>query len=341
MSNTYPLGGKRAFTLIEMLVVVAIISVVATASVSSIKSAQRQARSAKCQANMHALYNAAAAYHADKTVWPAAGAYEYYDGRSDRYYQFRGWVNWVLDAGGRSRQGDSGNKYKGDGNADVGKSKSQANSYAYVGVGYKSDDFKGSTASGSGHKDLPKSRLYRSIDEGSLFVYADKSFSIYCCDEYKSNFGKECMRSYAMNQRFCSRRMRNGRLQDDIPADHPDRMAMFVEMGQAGTKSAKASPYSGTAGTGKKGTPGDDKTPTDAYADDSVWDWDTKSGSGNKDATNGENIGVMHKKSGKIYGHVVFADGHLESLTLPKTDAEKQKQRRQLGLGELRDKNDQ
>lgn len=347
MSNTYPLGGKRAFTLIEMLVVVAIISVVATASVNSIKSAHRQARSVKCQANMHALYNAAAAYHADKGYWPSAGAYEYYDGHSDVYYQFRGWVNWVLDSGGRSRQGDTGNKYKGSGNSDVGQKKSQAQSYVYVGVGYNADDYKGATAGSGSYREVNKSRIYRSIDEGSLFVYTDKNFSIYCCDEYKNHFpddkksGVLCLRSYAMNQRFCSRRKREGRLEDDVPSDNPDRMAMFVEMGELPQASGeKAIPYSGTAGTGKKGTSGDAKTPTDVFADDCVWDWD---GSGGKnDGDGGEDFGAMHRKSGKPYGHVVFADGHLESLALPKrTDkTTRQQLRRQLGMGELRDKND-
>lgn len=318
MSNTYPLGGKRAFTLIEMLVVVAIISVVATASVSSIKSAQRQARSAKCQANMHALYNAAAAYHADKGHWPAAGAYELYDSRGDYFLHYRGWVNWVLSGSKRARPGDNDNPYKdGKNNRDGHKESSQAAKLVYVGTGAANSDAPGNK--------IPDSRVYRSIDEGAIFRYADKNFAAYCCDEFKSKFGKGSMRSYAMNQVFGCRRHRLYPPPKELPdgAD-ADRLAMFVELDSVGKSSASS----------KAGTSGDEKEPTNIFSDDSVWDWDGKSGSGS-DGNSGENIGVLHKKSGKIYGHVVFADGHLESLVLPADKTQQQKQRRSLGKGEL------
>lgn len=335
MQNPSFFGDRRAFTLVEMLVVIAIISMVAMASVTSIKSAQRQARSAKCQANMHALYNAAAAYHADKGTWPAAGAYEVYDSRSDTYYQFRGWVNWVLSSG-RSRPGDSGNLYRAGktANKDGGQDASRASRYYYVGTGAT-----GSDAPGSGK--INDSRVYRSIDEGSIFRYTDKNFSAYCCDEFKSRYGKQAMRSYAMNQIFGSRRYPRNPLWKETPSDNADRLAMFVELGRGDMKGKTGkitSELGSNVASGKTGSAGGSKNiPSNTFSDDSVWDWDTKSGSGS-DGGSGENIGILHKKSGTVYGHVVFADGHLESLTLPKYDKtwkEDKEQRRSLGKGEL------
>lgn len=329
MSRMSNLGGKGAFTLVEMLVVIAIISMVATASVTSIKSAQRQARTAKCQANMHALYNAAAAYHADKEKWPAAGAYEVYDSRYDNYSQFRGWVNWVLGGTSRSRPGDSGNLYRnGTSNSDGTQKDTHAASYYYVGTGANEDKDLGSSK-------INETRVYRSIDEGSIFRYTDKNFSIYCCDEFKSHYSKKSMRSYAMNQLYgCSRNPRNP-LCRDAPSDDADRLAMFVEIGNLNKKFSQLGTKVGTTkGSAAAYSPANEKKPpTDTYVDDSVWDWDSENGGGG-DGSKGENIGFMHKKSGKIYGHVVFADGHIESLALP-ASKEEQKQRRSLGKGEL------
>ena len=335
MQNPSFFGDRRAFTLVEMLVVIAIISMVAMASVTSIKSAQRQARSAKCQANMHTLYNAAVAFRADNSYFPPASGYEVFDSRNDKYSQYRGWVTWVRPGAERARKGDSGNKYKGSGNTDAGQKASHASAYVYVGTGADKSDYTGASGNAPNYGKVNDSRVYRSIDEGALFVYADKNFSAYCCDEFKARYGKQCMRSYAMNQCFGSRRYRRYPPCWDVPSEHPDRMAMFVEIGNAGSKNKDPlKDLTTTVGGGRTGTAGDTDAPKDIFGDDSVWDWDKNSAGGN-DGAGGENIGVLHRKSGKLYGHVVFADGHLESLELPKSTTDQQKQRRSLGKGEL------
>lgn len=334
---------EKGFTMLELLVVIAIIGVVAGASVGAIKGYARQARAIKCQANMHALAKAVMAYRADTGWYPTAGAFEVYESGMQDFYCHRGWVSWVRSDNKRSRRNDSANPYKGhDGWQREGSelTSTQAGNYRYVGTGRESKDLTGASGSAAaGYSNLTSSRIYRSIDEGALFVYADKSFSIYCCDEFKglqwdsslkkltysgsSQNGKYVMRSYAMNRVFGSR---TNRIFDPLAAtpNTAERLALFVELDE---KSFTTGNRAGNADRG--GSNGSGNAPTDYYTDDSVWDWDK-----------GENIGVPHMKSGKWFGHVVFADGHLESVEVPWSnrkqrtiDSNKSKKQRE-GLGQ-------
>ena len=331
---------KHGFTLVEMLVVIAIISIVATASLSAVRGAQRQARTAKCQANMNALYKAVMAFRTDHSCFPPASAYEGFDYRGGQFFKFRGWVNWVRTTSARSRRNDTGNLYKaGSSLAETCGITSKASSYCYVGTGAVKGDYSGATGSAPNYKNVKDSRVYRSIDEGAIFVYADKNFSIYCCEEFKNRYGKECMRSYSMNQLFGSRRYRRNPLCWDVPG-FANRLAMFVEMGNAkSTAKTKTDDFKNhVCAKDVVGNGGKDKEPDDTYGDDSSWDWgkpvrDKNGNISSWDSSTGENIGTMHWKSGKCYGHVMFADGHLESLELPKSTADQKKQRHELGSG--------
>lgn len=308
------------FTLVELLVVVAIISIIATITVNSIHNAQRQARAAKCSANMHALHQAVMSYYADTGVYPPAGSYEWYDLPSNAYGPKRGWVSWVRTSATISRRKSTGNLYP----KDEPVSSSKASQYCYVGPGCGSQDYSGASGSAPNYGKIHLSRIYRSIDEGAIFAYTDKNFSIYCCDEFKAKYGKHCMRSYAMNKEYYGRRNRNDRLRSSVPGI-ASRLAMFVELGQiAGTKTGD--------GSGKAGTSGSSPAPTDVFYNDSVWDWDNAN----------ENIGEWHRNNGKMYGHVLFADGHIESLSVPmkgkSVDASKAKEQREaLGKGSYGD----
>ncbi len=70
------------------------------------------------------------------------------------------------------------------------------------------------------------------------------------------------------------------------------------------------SPGSGscTEKAGKNAKNGNDVS----YLDDSVWNWDVKD----------EQIpGGWHRKAGKDYTHVLFADGHIESIAIKDFDS--------------------
>lgn len=305
------------FTLVEMMVVIAIISIVATASIGAIRSAQKQARSTKCAANLSSLFKATMAYQADMGFYPAAGGYETYNEefREKFYYQKRGWVNWVRSDNAISRRGSEANPYKTK-NGNRGERRndsSMANKYLYVGTGCGSGDYNGAVNNSHKGDDINKSRIFRSIDEGAIFKYTGKNMSIYCCDEYKDQEGAHAMRSYAMNCIFGSRRRNLDELVGTI-SQNATRLVLFVEVPEK-----NSNPINGKVGVDGKSTQG--KPPTDYFTDDSVWDWDKN-----------EPIGLWHKKGGKGYGHVVFADGHVESVTYTESNCKSLME--ELGSGE-------
>lgn len=321
--NLFSRSTKAGFTLVEMLVVIAIISIVASTAITAVKGAQRQARATKCQANLHALHKAVLAYYADNQRFPCAGAYEYFEQEfysakiSKSYTEHRGWVNWVRKDSVVSRRYSSGRHYGKGGT--VGSSK--AAQYVYVGPGCGQYDYTGASGKAGARQNVHMSRIYRSIDEGSIFKYTDKNFSIYCCEEFKNEFGTECMRSYAMNYQYGSMRIRRKYDLEDHPGN-AHRLAMFVELNStAGTKTGAVGQTAGTSG--------ESKAPTNVFYNDSTWDWDNDN----------ENIGEWHRRAGKLYGHVIFADGHLETLQVPRSGknidkANAKEQRLALGKGE-------
>ena len=157
--------------------------------------------------------------------------------------------------------------------------KSKAHHYKYVGCGIEDD---------------PKA-VRNSIRYGALFDYVRKDYSIFFCKQFNNGKGK-AHRTYAMNNYFGSRT--NPRAQHvqafNLTRDQKEasRLALFVEL--AYTSGAKGA--SGFCG----------KTPSgSSLKDDSSWDWsdDFK-----------ENYGCWHKKGNKRFGHVIFLDGHIESI---------------------------
>ena len=262
-------SAKYGFTLVEMLVVIAIISIVASTAITAVKGAQRQARATKCQANLHALHKAVLAYYADHERFPPAGAYEFYMQEfiaaqlTKNYTEHRGWVNWVRKDSVISRRKSEGRLYGKGGTV----SSSKAASYVFVGPGCGQYDYTGSSGKAGARQNVHLSRIYRSIDEGAIFKYTDKNFSVYCCEEFKNKY-PESMRSYAMNYLYGSRRIRR---QYDIQ-DHPGtahRLAMFVELNAtAGTKTGAVGQTAGDKG--------DAATPSNVFYNDSTWDWDNE-----------------------------------------------------------------
>ena len=272
---------KSAFTLIELMLVIAIMAILATVLVSSIHSVKRQAQSTLCQTRMRNLHQGVMNYFAENEAYPFAGSHEF---RNDyfsppRYKLNVGWIAWI--------HGDQ----EIDEEDKKDSTKSKASFYKYVGCGI--DD--GDTA------------VKRSISNGALFPYVKRDYSTYFCKQFNS--GKldlrhqRYYRTFAMNKFFGSRtnpREYGIRAQDlryydkkkkDYIAIEASRLALFVEL--ADTTGAKGTQgHSGTWGEGAKNT----------LPDDASWDW------------NRENYGCWHKKGKDYFGHVIFLDGHVESL---------------------------
>jgi prepilin-type N-terminal cleavage/methylation domain-containing protein len=133
----------------------------------------------------------------------------------------------------------------------------------------------------------------RSGKEGSIFKYASRDTSAYFCKEFNEGKG-DVRRSYAMNDWFGSRRNKLWRprqlrnFQND--GIEPSRMGYIIELQSTETGV----------------TQGDyDNSKPIAY--DSVWEPDPN--------MKKERYGIWHRKSGDLHGHVIFVDGHIESLT--------------------------
>ncbi len=67
---------RRAFTLIELLIVVAIIAILAAIAVPNFLEAQTRARVSRCKADMRTCALALESYHVDTNQYPAPSGYE-------------------------------------------------------------------------------------------------------------------------------------------------------------------------------------------------------------------------------------------------------------------------
>jgi len=78
-------GGRLAFTLIELLIVVAIIAILATIAIPNLLEAQTRSKVAKSDADLRALATALESYHADYTSYPPTPL----SSLSDRYARLK------------------------------------------------------------------------------------------------------------------------------------------------------------------------------------------------------------------------------------------------------------
>lgn len=287
---------RSAFTLIEMLTVIAIIAFLATALLTGLRSAQRQAYTALCQARMKNLHQACMNYLSDlhseggtfdpngDHFYPFAGSYEWYDTVGRTFHERKGWVAWIRADGKTDRSGNPKNPWAED------ASKSYAKDYLHAG-------WMGPAAG-------------RSIKEGTIFTYATRDAATYFCRSFNNGKG-DVRRSYAMNAWFGSRRseIRRGRRLLDFQnaGIEPSRMGYLIEL----KDSKEPNKWKGEQG-------GKDVTKRKPIAGDSVWEHGDD-----------ERYGLYHRKSGGMHGHVIFVDGHIESLT----DQDYETQNEKIGNG--------
>ncbi len=310
---------SAAFTLVEMLVVIAIISVVALAMARAVRGARRQANATKCQANMKNLHTAVVSYASDKGYYPLASSYETLDKNYNSkgetvlaYHEKRGWVSWLPKNGAR-RDKDRKTVW------NKVPAKSHADDFYYPG---NTDE-----------------RMPEAIKEGALFKYTGKDLVTYRCPEHPDFKGKSVHLAFAMNTWFgghCKGRKKvdgeekdpGTRFGDNVYGRSPakvaqkdsSRMALFVEIDEEGPSTEGESPSKNDR-SGQvaevKGTENADeddaynhKDPTKVrvFADDCVWQWD------HKDEQKRELGRFSHRKTNKNYSHVVFLDGHVASI---------------------------
>ena len=90
-----PAALRKAFTLVEMLVVIAILAILISALFPKLLQIQENGWATRCKANLKNLYQATLNFENDKNQdIPYAGSYEVRD-VAGRYWERPGWVRWT------------------------------------------------------------------------------------------------------------------------------------------------------------------------------------------------------------------------------------------------------
>lgn len=167
---------KKAFTLIELLIVIAIIAILAGVLMVSMGGATESARAAKCLSNLRNLAVGCQGYAAQTGYYPMAASVEYC--RLDEsggienaklvYTERVGWISW-----------NSGGTYK-----------SQPTSPSASGSFHKSAYGEGDDAT-----------MYYCLTNGAIWKYVGANSDVYVCPSHTKTVGKVWW-SYEMNGYF-------------------------------------------------------------------------------------------------------------------------------------------
>ena len=275
---------KKAFTLVELLVVIGIIAILMSIMLVTMGGGSESGRNATCMAN---LSNLAKATAGNGKFFPLAGSVECRKVDESRgigtsgsakyiYWECPGWLSWYS------------NGAYGAGNS----SSSHLASSSWFVSAYASVD------SGGVPESVAEMRRY-CITNAALKATLEKNSDILVCPQHKLDMKSKKLDpffSYVMNSYF---------KWDDSQGSKPksehfngvrnnqargDKILLFAEL-----------PWKGWAGNTPSFTtsPGTDCDCTLQY-------------------TEGEVIGFNHKKGKVKVAHVAFADGHTETLQLPK-----------------------
>ena len=273
---------RKAFTLLELLVVIVIIAILASLFASRYGQVRENGWSTRCKANLRTLYQASMNYANDHgSEFPRAGANEASDpkpGGSVVYNENKGWVDWTTSSG------------------STGVWPSVNTPLA----GTMQTIWWGKNARAS-------------IINGSLWDYTSHDMSIYYCPKFKALMpGYDVVRSYAMNSYFgCYARtsaVSIASLAEDGSRE-ATRTLMFADMQNTTIYPGANKPTvctlcadGVTVGNGTVET-GNDSV-LDAMANPSP------------NSVTYETIGYIHPMSGQFYGHGVFLDGHVDAIGL-------------------------
>ncbi len=86
---------KKAFTLVELLVVIGIIGILSGVLIASFSGSSESARAAKCLTNLKNLASASQLYASAKTWLPQSSSSTYLSDDGEHYYETPGWVSWL------------------------------------------------------------------------------------------------------------------------------------------------------------------------------------------------------------------------------------------------------
>lgn len=202
---------KKAFTLVELLVVIGILAILMGVLIATIGNGTESARAARCLTNMRSLATACSTYAAAHNSYPIAGSVEKRDiaslsgGVSYKYTELQGWISWN-SRGSYSRGGSS----------------SHVSSLSWFTSAYCED---------------VETRLY-ALTNGAIWSTVSGNTDLFVCPAHRKAFKhKKPLWSYVMNERFgyddsLGSRAKGARYGgigfDDL--DRADRTLMFGEL---------------------------------------------------------------------------------------------------------------
>ena len=285
---------KRAFTLVELLIVIGIIGILAGVLLATFGGSTESARAAQCLTNLRSLALAANARALENEYYPLAGSREVVDldnSTGKTWYRSQaGWISWLCE--GNYEDGNTGEK-----RASAHRSNPIA---PFYGNGNEKD-------------------MSFALTNGTVWISSGRNRSLYVCpvhNLYRKNNGRKAPYwSYVMNARFGwdysegSKAVGTWETAGKVRYNsltRADKTLMFAELPTVDPESGEDL--------------GEDK---DGTASDCVLQYKQVQASGGKAAPggnttgsgDGESIGFVHKagKRGRC-AHVAFADGHTEKL---------------------------
>ena len=286
---------KKAFSLVELIVVIGIIGVLAGVLLTSFSGGTDSARAAKCLNNMRNLAQGANAYAAGSKVnrLPLAGSRAALAVASGGmvYEEQKGWISWL-----------SMNDEYGSRTSRKAKPK---NFIALDNVGAYCEDEK---------------KAEFAITNGTMWLSVNCNRDVYVCPMHQIQAQKKGAKvrwSYVMNSYFGYDWSDGGKaavLVGDTgrsPGDtniRPERRLMFAELPiyGSGTTIDEGGKLSGANYPTGNGTEYDCVLQYKAYTFGKKW------------SGKAEKIAFNHKNGKKWCAHVVFADGHTEKIVKPK-----------------------
>ena len=276
---------KKAFTLVELLVVIGILGILSGVLIASFGGGTESARSAQCLSNMKNLASACHTYGMSHSYWPMAGSATRLSakgnssttrGQSKKVYtEEKAWISW-----------NSKGKFKSDGTAD-------SEAQGTVVTCYESNE----------------DARYHALTNSAIFKLVGSNREVFVCPEHKrfiqqnkaGQFPEGPLFSYAMNSYF----KWNSTGEAQVSA-YGNSVACWFQSGAANSdRRLLFSEISFKSWDGESVFDKSEKC-------DSVLQYDPSEG--------GEYIGFNHKagKNGKC-AHIVFADGHVEKISMPRS----------------------
>lgn len=298
---------RKGFTLVELLIVIAIIALLFTASLRVFSTAKAAGHSARCQGNLKALWQGVQNYasETDGGNIPYAGSYDYHRISHNRHECRNGWVCW-MPSGSSSGNADYYPNPMEAGNWKIGSVRQQSGTTKTL----TSLDWLRHPVVGGKNSRNNDEKAIGSIKLSYFFKYVNEDLSIYSCPTFRSVV-TDARRSYVMNQWFGSRRN---------PLEQPRHLHMLGGMQASRIMLFTEMPITAGSATG-------DKNGSNPYNFDAgenqgeVWGAEHKSRALSQDGSFDcsrddvkEVYGAIHRKSGRLYAHAIFLDGHIESL---------------------------